>query len=157
MDVLSILGSLASIAGAFVSWWQYKKAKSAAEEAKEAKMSVLNRQQISEIEKVLMSAREAEGVLIGRTSKRLTNQGKSLSVEYEKIQKFISEFNEIYESFSTIDRINPLATAHKCLVNTIKKYNNENENLQKDAQSMLEDIRTIIAFLKKEQSRKKFI
>ena len=96
MDMLSIWGSLASIAGAYVSWRQYKKAKSAAEEAKEAKMSVLNRQQISEIEKVLMSAREAEGVLIGRTSKRLTNQGKSLSVEYEKIQKFISEFNEIY-------------------------------------------------------------
>lgn len=156
MDMLSILGSLASIVGAFVSWWQYKKAKSAAEEAKEAKMSVLNRQQISEIEKVLMSAHEAEGVLIGRTSRRLTNQGKNLSVEYEKIQNFISEFNEIYESFTSIDLRNPLEFAHKRLVNTIKNYNNENENLLEDAQSMLEDIRNIIAFLKKEQSGKKY-
>ena len=156
MDMLSILGSLASIVGAFVSWWQYKKAKSAAEEAKEAKMTVLNRQQISEIEKVLTSAREAEGVLIGRTSRRLTNQGKNLSVEYEKVQKFISEFNEIYESFTSIDRRNPLEFAHKSLVNTIQKYTNENENLQKDALSMLEDIRRIISFLKNEQSRKKY-
>lgn len=154
MDMLSILGSLASIVGAYVSWWQYKKAKSAAEEAKEAKMSVLNRQQISEIEKVLMSAHEAEGILIGRTSRRLTNQGKNLSAEYEKIQKFISEFNEIYESFTPIDKV--LEFAHKSLVNTIKNYYNENENLQKDAQSMLEDIRRIISFLKKEQSRKKY-
>lgn len=156
MDMLSILGSLASIVGACVSWWQYKKAKSAAEEAKEAKMTVLNRQQISEIEKVLMSAREAEGVLIGRTSRRLTNQGKNLSVEYEKIQKFISEFNEIYESFTSIDLRNPLEFAHKSLANTIQKYTNENENLQKDALSMLEDIRRIISFLKNEQSRKKY-
>lgn len=156
MDMLSIWGSLASIVGACVSWWQYKKAKSAAEEAKEAKMTVLNRQQISEIEKVLMSAREAEGVLIGRTSRRLTNQGKNLSVEYEKIQKFISEFNEIYESFTSIDLRNPLEFAHKSLVNTIQKYTNENENLQKDALSMLEDIRRIISFLKNEQSRKKY-
>lgn len=154
--MLSILGSLASIVGACVSWWQYKKAKSAAEEAKEAKMTVLNRQQISEIEKVLMSAREAEGVLIGRTSRRLTNQGKNLSVEYEKIQKFISEFNEIYESFTSIDLRNPLEFAHKSLANTIQKYTNENENLQKDALSMLEDIRRIISFLKNEQSRKKY-
>ena len=154
MDMLSILGSLASIVGAYVSWWQYKKAKSAAEEAKEAKMSVLNRQQISEIEKVLMSAHEAEGILIGRTSRRLTNQGKNLSAEYEKIQKFISEFNEIYESFTPIDKA--LEFAHKSLVNTIKNYYNENEYLQKDAQSMLEDIRRIISFLKKEQSRKKY-
>lgn len=119
-------------------------------------MTVLNRQQISEIEKVLMSAREAEGVLIGRTSRRLTNQGKNLSVEYEKIQKFISEFNEIYESFTSIDLRNPLEFAHKSLANTIQKYTNENENLQKDALSMLEDIRRIISFLKNEQSRKKY-
>ena len=59
----------------------------AAKEAQNAKDSVLNRQQIGEIEKVIMSAHEAEKILIERTSRTTTNRGKSLSVEYTKIQK----------------------------------------------------------------------
>ena len=76
MDILSIMGSVASIAGGIFSWWQYKKAKTAAQEAQNAKDSVLNRQQIGEIEKVIMSAHEAERILIERTSRTTTNRGK---------------------------------------------------------------------------------
>ena len=150
------MGSVASIAGGIFSWWQYKKAKTAAQEAQNAKDSVLNRQQIGEIEKVIMSAHEAERILIERTSRTTTNRGKSLSVEYTKIQKFISELNEIYESFTTAEHTNPLEYAHKHLATCVKKYNESNDNIYKDAQDMLEDIRSILKLLKKEKSQKEF-
>lgn len=156
MDALSVIGSIASILGGVFSWWQYTKAKTAAQEAKEAKDSVFNRQQISELERVLSSARDAENVLISRSSKRLTNQGKSLLGEYTKIQKLLSDLNEVYDSFTTKDYSNPMAYSKKHLTNLAKTYNDSNSNIQKDALEMLEDVRSIIAILKKEKSRKEF-
>ena len=103
-----------------------------------------------------MSAHEAERILIERTSRTTTNRGKSLSVEYTKIQKFISDLNEIYESFTIAEHTNPLENAHGRLATCVKKYNESNDNIYKDAQDMLEDIRSIIKLLKKEKSQKEF-
>lgn len=156
MDTLSIVGSIASIVGGLFSWWQYSRANTAAEEAKKAKDSILNRQQIGELEKALISAHDAENILIGRSSKRMTNQGKSLSTEYTKIQKFISDLNEIYETFTTAEHTNPLEHAQKHLTKSIKDYNEENIDIQSLAQELLEDVRSVIAVLKRVKSQKEF-
>lgn len=156
MDILSVIGSIASILGGFYSWWQYKKAKTAAEEAQDAKDAILNRQQIGDLEKVLISAHDAENVLISRSSKRTTNQGKSLSGEYTKIQNFISAVNEISDTFTTRDHTNPLDNAIKSLTKSANKYNDENEDIVAEAQKMLEYVRSIISVLKKEKSKKEF-
>ena len=156
MDTLSIVGSIASIAGGLFSWWQYLRANTAAKEAKKAKDSILNRQQIGELEKELISAHDAENILISRSSKRMTNQGKSLSAEYTKIQKFISDLNEVYDTFTTADHTNPLEHAQKHLTKSIKDYKEDNANIQTLAQELLEDVRSVIAILKKVKSQKEF-
>lgn len=156
MDILSIVGSIFSTAGGIYSWFQYKKARTAAQEAQAAKEEILQRQQLSEIETAMVLARDAENILIARTSKRTTNQGKNIAIEYKIIQKFISSVNEIFGSFNKTERTNPLEIPLKRMKAAIKDYTDENHDLRTTASNLLDETRSVIAILKKEKNLKQF-
>lgn len=105
MDLLSIIGSIASIGGAFWAWYEAKKSSNSASKAEEIKTQLINQRktaELSEIKPLLASAIESIKHYNTKTVTTLAGLGEqsiSKEAEAEKVQSLLSKVVEFSDYF----------------------------------------------------------
>ena len=110
--LLSVLGSVASVGGAFFSIRAERNAKSSAAAAIDAKDKILKRQKTTDLTQILFEAKKVQNAF-GKYS--VASSGRSLAgVEFEKdvelLQNFIFNFNECRGTINELSDIETEST-----------------------------------------------
>ncbi len=155
MDVLTIIGTLASIGGAGVSIWQAKSAYKSAAEAEITANTIREKQELQAIEGILKKASEIDEMLISLKTKGRAIQGIKTNKCQVSIERFISLISRESLELDDIDR-DLLNAQIDSLKDNLNLFKSEKEDLLDIINSIHEDIRTIITIFGKVKKNKEF-